>query len=208
MARVPLGSAFIAVAALVFALAGQGHLATAADGKVHLIAAYDSSEEANLGGDVVADARSILGAFRDNIPSDRLKVQTISGKKLDRASIFSAINHLQVERREDSVVFFFTGHGAFDKDRGHFFSLPHSREEVLRRDVEAAIVDKKPRTGVLITDCCEAGAKYSGPLAVRAAQGPQGANRHQPPLPPPVLRPHGLMEHHVVQARGGLHHPG
>jgi hypothetical protein len=192
MARVPRGSAFVAVAALVFALPGQVHRATAADGIVHLIAAYDSSEEANLGGDVIADARSIVNAFRDNIPAGRLQVHSINGKKLNRASILSELSSLQVIRRDDSVVFFFTGHGAFDNERGHFFSLPHSHEEVLRSEVEAAIVSKKPRTGVIITDCCAAGAKYSGPLPPEPLKALKEATDISP------------LFHHLFFARYGL----
>ncbi len=137
------------------------HASEARSEKVHVIVACDTSAEADLGGDVVADQTAVQAVFRENIPESQLDMQTILGNELSPQAILQRVNSLQVEKRRDAVVFYFTGHGAYDESRGHFFALPN-RTQLLRSELENAIVAREPRRAVTMTDCCAGGARYRG----------------------------------------------
>ena len=129
--------------------------------KVHLVIACDDTQESGLGGDVVADKAAIENVFAMNIPAQQLSTSKIDGKDLSPESMLAAVAALRVERRKDSVVFYYSGHGAFDPQVGHFFSLP-GKKRLLRSRLEQAIVAKEPLSAITITDCCAAGMRYQG----------------------------------------------
>jgi len=129
--------------------------------KVHLIVACDTSAEADLGDDVVADKISVETTFREQIPPAQLNLRMILGEQLSPQSVLQNIDSLRVERQKDVIVFYYTGHGAFDSARGQFFAMP-KQQQILRSEVEAAIIAKEPRVAVSITDCCAAGARFRG----------------------------------------------
>ncbi len=161
MIRTIVNRTFPALWLLAFLVLGQASEAAGAGGRVHLVVASDTSEEADLGGDVVADKVAVQRLFESNVPAGQLNVTTIEGDALSPRSILGAVGSLDVKRYEDSVVFYFTGHGAFDPERGHFFALPR-QTQLLRSELELAIVRREPRTAVTITDCCAGGSRYRG----------------------------------------------
>lgn len=129
--------------------------------KLHLIVACDTSAEADLGDDVIADKLAIERTFREHIPPAQLNLRTILGDQLSPETVRQNIDSLHVERQKDAIVFYYTGHGAFDSARGQFFALP-KRQQILRSEIEAALIAKEPRVAVSITDCCAAGARFRG----------------------------------------------
>ncbi len=161
MIRTLVNQTLLPVWLLAWLVLGQAWEAAAAGGTVHLIVATDTSEEADLGGDVVADKMGVQRLFESHVPAGQLKVTAIDGDTLSPQSILGAVGSLDVKRYEDSVVFYFTGHGAFDAERGHFFALPR-QTQLLRSELELAIVRREPRTAVTITDCCAGGSRYRG----------------------------------------------
>jgi hypothetical protein len=161
MTRTIVNSTFLPAWLLALLVLGQASEAAAAGGRVHLVVAADTSAEADLGGDVVADKVAVQRLFQSNVPAGQLNVTAIEGDNLSPQSILGAIGSLDVKRYEDSVVFYFTGHGAFDPQRGHFFALPR-QTQLLRSELELAIVRREPRTAVTITDCCAGGSRYRG----------------------------------------------
>ena len=54
-------------------------------------------------------------------------------------------------RREDTVVFYYSGHGAAD-DQGHYLAM--AKGKLHRNQILEAILRKKPRLAVFISDCC------------------------------------------------------
>ena len=150
-----------------------GHTTEAWAQRVHLILACDTSREANLGGDVVADKIAIERLFKETIPEARLNTCRILGEELSPTKILGTVRSLPVERDKDAIVVYYSGHGAYDKELaslsankelgedGHFFSLPN-KTQLLRSDLRDAIVAKEPRTAVIVTDCCAAGRRFQG----------------------------------------------
>ena len=106
---------------------------------VHLLVATDNSEQSDLGADVEADKRAVQRLFESHVPANQLRVQTIEGRQLSKQNILQAVHRMPVRRQEDVVVFYFTGHGAFDDERGQFFSLP-GKQQLLRSTLEQAII--------------------------------------------------------------------
>ncbi len=157
-------------------------------GNTHVIVVADTSEASGLGMDVHADQQMIARLFQENIPREQLNLHVLREADLNPEAIFRTINGLRVQRRRDSVVFYYSGHGAFDEDHGHFFALP-GRRHILRSDIERAIIGKQPRTMITITDCCTAGARFHDKPPI--ARGV--------PEPPAVVSPlfrHLLFERH------------
>jgi hypothetical protein len=158
--------------ALLLALAGLASSGSAQAANLHLIIAADTSQEAGLGGDVLADKNSVKQLFQQQVPANRLDVHVLDRSQMSPTGILQAVQNLKVAPREDSVVFYYTGHGAFDKSKGHFFSLPN-RQQLLRSQLRDALIKQEPKTAVMITDCCAAGARFRGtPKALTAKAGP------------------------------------
>lgn len=139
--------------------------------RIHLIVACDTTEEANLGADIVADKLAVQRLFQANVPAAQLTTRVIEGKQLSRQSMLTAVKDLRVVKREDSIVFYYTGHGAYDKEReGHFFSLP-GKQQLSRNELEKVMIEKEPRAAITITDCCASGARFRGEPIVGKAFG-------------------------------------
>ena len=209
MARVPLGSAFIAVAALVFALPGQGHLATAADGRVHLIAAYDSSEEANLGNDVVADARSILRNLSRQHP-----LGSIGDSDDQRQEARSCIDLLRNQpppggaTRGFRRVLLHRTRGVRQRARPLLRSAPQPRRSPAQGRRGGDCGQETPHRGAdhrLLARPEPSTAARSPSEPLKALKGPSDVS---PLFHHLFFARYGLIQHHVVQARGGFHHPG
>lgn len=129
--------------------------------KIHLVVAYDDTPEAGLGSDIATDKINMIDVFQSNVPRRQLELIEISGASLKAngsQGVINTIRNLNVDRRRDSVVFYFTGHGKYDQKQGHVLVLPN-RQTLVRNDLEQAIRDKEPRTLVTITDCCSVGPR-------------------------------------------------
>ena len=131
--------------------------------KVHLVLVAAPDENPVIVRSVAYDKDNVRRAFQENVPEDRLEIHDDFGPTVRREQVMAVLKGLRVEKHGDSVVFYFTGHGAFDEKCGHFFCFPRDNaSQLLRADVERAIIDKKPRTGVVISDCCAFKHKYEG----------------------------------------------
>jgi hypothetical protein len=58
---------------------------------------------------------------------------------------------------EEAVLFYYSGHGGYHRNKGHFLALTHG--PLYRRDVLSALQEQRPRLIVLLTDCC---SDYAG----------------------------------------------
>jgi hypothetical protein len=159
---------------LAFGLPG----ARGADGAqtVHVLIVADTTEEAGLGADVVADKNRIQTFFEENVPRRQLNVQSLSKEELTPQAIRSRLERLPVVRGQDALVFYFTGHAAVDqRTQEPYFVLP-GKEQLLRRAVQEDMVRRGPRTAVMITDCCAALGRFRAERPVLStSRGPKGA---------------------------------
>jgi hypothetical protein len=53
------------------------------------------------------------------------------------------------------VVFYYSGHGAYDEQTGHYLDLP-DRGLLRRETIRQTLLNHRPRLAVILTDCCYA----------------------------------------------------
>jgi hypothetical protein len=153
---VRLASPVLATAALVLALSAfQDRVRAApppADAKVHALVVVDSldptiGKSVALDGDMVKDA--LTAGFKGH--EDRLALTLLQGADATPAKVTAYYRDLKVGPT-DTVLFYFSGHGATHSRRGHIMAL--GDKAVFRADLLEVIARKKPRLTVCLTDCC------------------------------------------------------
>ncbi len=153
LACVFLGSVFV-----YGEVAGLGGEAS----RVRILLAIDESAE-NVGSTVLAGGRAVESAFytaaakvglNDRITVDILGVGT---GRLTPTDILNYYANLQTSP-DEALVFYYTGHGATDPQKGHFFQM--SGGSLRREDVLSAMKAHNPRLAVMMTDCCSGLARY------------------------------------------------
>ena len=129
---------------------------------LHLVIVADVNS--NLRSSVTADRENIAQLFSDNIPQHQLKIITFEPRELTSARIKQKIAGLNVGT-SDTVVFYYSGHGAYDS-RGHYFAIqdplrPYISEAnrgiwypLYFSEIQEAVKRHQPRLAVFIRDCC------------------------------------------------------
>ena len=102
----------------------------------------------------------------------------ISNSNNVKRDILTAIDRCPADSN-DTIVFYWSGHGAFDEG-GHYLNMPAGRgPQALRRaDILDALKEKSPRLIVFITDSCHVLASFPGHPEAPGA----GAPSDVPPL--------------------------
>ena len=90
--------------------------------------------------------------FKGNVPESQLDVRVINGEDISKESILGAIQKAEV-RTEDTLLFYYSGHGAFDSEKKQYIQLPGG-VPLLRSDVDAELNQKNAHLKVLLTDTC------------------------------------------------------
>ncbi len=108
-----------------------------------------------------ADAIAIQYVFEKHV--HELNVVVIPATEMEARRVLQYINRLRVARNQDTVVFYYSGHGG-RAGRPYFaLNTRNSSTRLNRLDVYNAIAKHQPRLTVMLSDCC-----YSGPVvAVR-----------------------------------------
>ena len=123
-----------------------------AEAKVHALIIVDSLDRAigksvALDGEMVKDA--LTAGFKGH--EDRLALTLLQGADATPAKLAAYYRDLKVGPT-DTVLFYFSGHGATHSRRGHVIAL--GDKAVVRADLLEVIARKKPRLTVCLTDCC------------------------------------------------------
>lgn len=124
--------------------------------KLHAIVVGDLSPAAGWGKlapNIVLDVLTFEGILGSNMPKHQLHVATKQlreDEQSDPKKILDLVRELN-PRPDDTVVFYYSGHGASD-DQGHYFAM--AKGKLHRKQVLEAINVKRPRLAVIITDCC------------------------------------------------------
>ena len=148
--------------------------------KMHLILAADVSSTDDVGSTVGTDTYNIRELIENNISGARLNIIDLQeklqknrpGDKLTKEDIIKEISNLNVES-DDTIFFFFSGHGAYDSVADQYFALA-SQEQVFRSEVLEEMKSKNARLTILISDCCyiqQDVPAHVRPPAVRAPGG-------------------------------------
>ena len=135
----------------------------AAEPVIHVVIAVD--DRAGFGPNLVTDCKNMERMFRENVPASRLKLVKMDMKRITPDNILDTVNRVKLADG-DTLVFYYSGHGAFDANNGGQYFLFKDKngkeEELRRRTLLAALKDKNARLTVLLTDCCNIDQQSSG----------------------------------------------
>ncbi len=144
-----------------FLLAGSA----CAQDTLHLLMAADTEDDA-IGDDCKSDVKRLKTFFSEDSnvpPGKQVKLTILSGPpqvgvpRFSHDAIIDYFTELQKEpeynRKTDSILFYYSGHGFYDPEKGHFMKTPGKM--LFRSELRKAILDCKPRFAALITDSCE-----------------------------------------------------
>ena len=132
---------------------------------IHVIIAADTN--ADRAGKEIAqstriDQENFEKVFRANVPESQLTITTVPVDEMWAPGILKVVDDLAVAN-EDTVVFFYTGHGAYDTEaKQQFFQLsldsggkPYpGKKDLFRNEVVDRLRKKSARLCVVISDCC------------------------------------------------------
>ena len=119
---------------------------------IHVILATDRADT-NLGKHIEIDLDNVTHLFRSNVPAENLNLVVLENESMTPDLILQSIDKLNVEAN-DAIVFYYSGHGAYDvKTQKQFLQL-EGRGLLYRETLLAAITKKSPRLTVVLTDCC------------------------------------------------------
>ena len=147
-----LKTAAICIFAFAFLVVGSSLFAQT----IHAIVVGDLSPASGWGKlspNIVMDTLNFGGMLESNLPKHQLNLvssQLSENEQSDPQFILKLIEDLS-PRREDTVVFYYSGHGAAD-DQGHYLAM--AKGKLHRNQILEAILRKKPRLAVFISDCC------------------------------------------------------
>ena len=178
--------------------------------RIYVLAVGDTSEKSGLSFSTGPDLQYLFDAFYVNVPGGQLVTYNnpmadfADGSSINlpnpwegpdlrwdlvdmKSKILRAIDNCPAGPN-DTVVVFFTGHGAYD-DNGHFLVMPDGENRLYRKTILGRIARKNPRLAVLITDSCN--------LQFPAGMRPGPAARL---IPPERISP--LFDSLFIRSRG------
>jgi hypothetical protein len=126
-----------------------------AEGKVHALLCFDTDAGGGIGRGVKSDRDNLLRVLWESFDTDerrnRIEMTVLEGAKLIPSRILDWYADL-VSDDDDTLLFYYSGHGGMDRDGGHFLAMSHGT--VWRSDLRAAMLSRKPRLCIILTDCC------------------------------------------------------
>jgi len=131
-------------------------------GRLYVILATTDSDEA-CGKVAENNGNMISRLFQKHVADKAVTVLKIPPQNLSRQTTLSLIANLPI-RETDAVVFYYSGKGNFDRKYGQLFELPASKEELYRSEIRSALLARKPRLCVLVSDCCDPTVAMPAPV--------------------------------------------
>jgi hypothetical protein len=101
--------------------------------------------------------------FRSQLVAEQLDLRLLTGEKVLRQTVLGFLEGITDVREEDSIVFYYSGHGTSDSSGEQFLQFG-GEERVFRREVRDQLPAKRARNVVLITDVCS-------PTAIETQKG-------------------------------------
>jgi hypothetical protein len=149
--------AALAVAASLY-WAAPGRAADHADeaSRVEALLVIDTLDK-NIGAAVKKDRDLMKRMLEEGFPKehrDRLRLKVIDGADLTPTAVLRYYEELPADPNA-TLFFYYSGHGAADRQKGHYMNLREGAGKgLLRSQLLARMQEKRPRLIVLITDCC------------------------------------------------------
>jgi hypothetical protein len=155
--------------------------------RVHVLIASDTNS--NLSAFIQISRDNLVALLRSTIPSANLDLVQLEGDQLTPENIVAHYQRLETGP-DECVVFFYSGHGGTDANRGHY--IWPNQHPLLRSDLLAAMKQKNPGLVVCLTDCCSSLVDLKRPA--------RPARRVRRADPPAAIQP--LMLNLFFQHRG------
>lgn len=125
--------------------------------EIHVILAVDyAGSESSLLRNIIYDKENMKYFFQSNIPVEKLKLSVMDSFRLTPDAIREEIKKINA-KSEDTIVFYYSGHGANDGfNGGHHFQLISDGKNVTitRNEILNAMIDKGTHLNILLSDCC------------------------------------------------------
>ncbi len=146
----PAIARFAVVLAAMLRFAG----ASAVGNDLAVIIATDD-DAPNVGADMAKNSKRMINLIKRNVPRARSRILKIPPANLTSDIILRTIAGLNVAP-DDAVLFFFSGHGAYDENvRQTYLMFSRDPQHILYvGQVRKAIKAKGVRLEALVVDCC------------------------------------------------------
>ena len=140
----------LAVGMVLLHLLALSPQAAHAEPVIHLVIVADTAD-GTIGPSVAVDVEMVEEAFRGNVPERQLKIHKLVDDEATVDDWLARIGRIQ-PANDDTLVVYYSGHGAYRRDKGHLFAP--SGQLLPRQQLVAAMKQRGGRLGVLIGDCC------------------------------------------------------
>ena len=119
---------------------------------LHVIAVGDT--DSNVGPAVRSDLSSLKATLQNGLSPGQLHWVELTGREANPLSVVKSLKDVVIDPQRDAVMLYYSGHGGFDVDRGHFLSMSHGGR-LYRSEVRNAITTPlTPKFWAIVTDCC------------------------------------------------------
>ena len=141
---------------LILALSPASRHAEAA--RVHLIAVGDTLDK-KIGDEVNEDIQHLTGFLVRSGRKSLLPPKMLIGPECNPKAIAKALDQIDIQPN-DAIVFYYTGHGAYDATNGQFMEIPRLGENryvsrtAIRDKLKGLVDARQIRLAVLMTDMC------------------------------------------------------
>jgi hypothetical protein len=143
-----------------------------------LIVADTSAKEGDACGLDADNFKAVLEAGLKKQKLDgRFTVDVITGRDVTPERVLNHYRDLAVSA-QDALVFYYSGHGAFERSRGHLLTFVNG--DLPRSSVLEAMQKHRPRLAVVLSDCC---AIYDDPPPGKPTAAPNTGGPKLPGLP-------------------------
>jgi hypothetical protein len=158
--------------------------------KLHILIVLDTNS--NLADGLRIDEQRLDALIFDTIPLDRRNLTVYTGKDVTRDKILNWVRTRRVTP-DEGILVYYGGHGAIDKDKGHYFQLT-SGPPLLRAELRKALEANKPGLAVLLTDCCSTHVKLPRSGVNLKGEGPEVTKTIPPTVSCLLFRSRGIVD--------------
>jgi len=141
---------WLSLALLAVAVCGLSRPAFAQ--KLHLVILADTLDD-TIGKADEIDMIRMEKLFEASVPARHLNIVKLSGRNATPQNTLRAIGGLNVAAGRDAVMFYYSGHGAYVKEKNDHIFKPN-KQYIYRSTVRDAIRRLQPRLAVVISDTC------------------------------------------------------
>ena len=165
-------SRYVAAVALLLALVVPRAVCAAdtAESKRLVAVIVVDSLDKSIGKAVAKDGERVRQSLADGFAKDKNRLvlaPPVDGAKVTPDDVLKFIDKLEVNK-DDTLLFFYSGHGASNKEKGQYFQMysgPENKKgDLLRKTLENRLKAKNARLTVLLTNICNVDCPFLAPL--------------------------------------------